>query len=92
MKGGASFHGLESLRQVADSLPMATLVLSDVPDELNAALQASAERNHRSKEKEALHLLAASVGATPVDWNEFFDRPRRSFPKDYSDEIRRSGR
>ncbi|MBI5799659.1 MAG: TraY domain-containing protein [Verrucomicrobia bacterium] len=71
---------------------MSTLVLHDVPDELTAALQASAERNHRSKEKEALHLLAASVGAAPVDWNEFFDRPRRQFPKDYADEIRKAGR
>ena len=89
---GECFGGLETQRQAANSLPMATLVLSDVPDELNAALQASAERNHRTKEKEALHLLAASVGAAPVDWNAFFDRPRRAFPKDYSDEIRRADR
>jgi len=70
---------------------MATLVLSDVPDELNAALQASAERNHRTKEKEALHLLAASVGTAPVDWNELFDHPRRAIEKDYADGIRKAG-
>jgi|GEM_PF-1688599 len=84
--------GLPNRRHADTFSRMKTLVLHDVPEELNAALQASAERNHRTPEKEALHLLAASVGTAPVDWNEFFDRPRRTFPKDYSDEVRRAGR
>ena len=71
---------------------MPTLLIREVTDELNAAQARSAARNHRSKEKEALHLLQSAVGAGPVDWTDFLDKPRRTFPKCYADEIRKAGR
>lgn len=71
---------------------MATLVIREVPDELNEALARRAQKNRRSKEKEALQILEQSVGTAAVDWNEFFDRPRRKVERDHADEIRRASR
>jgi plasmid stability protein len=46
---------------------MATLLIRDVPDEINAALLAQAGRNRRSKEKHALFLIEGGLrGQRPV--------------------------
>jgi len=46
---------------------MATLLIRDVPDEVNSALLAQAERNRRSKEKHALFLIEGGLrGNKPV--------------------------
>jgi len=66
---------------------MATLTIRDLPDSLDAALTKCAEKNRRSKEKQALYLLETAVGAATVDWNGFFESPKRSFDS-VADEIR----
>jgi plasmid stability protein len=40
---------------------MATLLIRDVPDEVNAALLAQAGRSRRSKEKHALFLIESGL-------------------------------
>jgi plasmid stability protein len=40
---------------------MATLLIRNVPAEVHAALQSQAERNRRSKEKQALFLIEAGL-------------------------------
>ena len=46
---------------------MATLLIRNVPDEVNSALQAQAERSRRSKEKHALFLIEGGLrGQKPV--------------------------
>ena len=40
---------------------MATLLIRDVPDDVNSALIAHAERNRRSKEKHALFLIEGGL-------------------------------
>lgn len=46
---------------------MATLLIRDVPDDVNASLIAQAERNRRSKEKHALFLIEGGLrNARPV--------------------------
>jgi plasmid stability protein len=40
---------------------MATLLIRDVPDDVNASLIAQAERNRRSKEKHALFLIEGGL-------------------------------
>lgn len=49
------------LQSAINLLRMATLVIRDIPDELNAELAEDAARNHRSKEKQALHLLKTGL-------------------------------
>ena len=49
---------------------MATLTLTNVPDDLHRRLQERAERNRRSLDREAVLLLEQAVGAPvppPVD-------------------------
>lgn len=46
---------------------MKQILLREVPDELHAALVASAERDRRSMEKQALHLLESTFKNRPAD-------------------------
>jgi hypothetical protein len=57
---------------------MATLLIREIPDALDNYLKRSAERNHRSKEKQALHLLETAAGGGEVDWSDFIDQPKRT--------------
>jgi plasmid stability protein len=46
---------------------MKTLLIREVPDEIHEALVSEAERNRRSKEKQALFLLEQALGARPAE-------------------------
>lgn len=46
---------------------MKTLLIRDVPDEVHDVLVSEAERNRRSKEKQALYLIETALAARPAD-------------------------
>lgn len=54
---------------------MAELRIRDVPDELVSALEAEAVVQHRSREKQALHLLTEALLPAP---DNLLDLPRRN--------------
>ncbi len=70
---------------------MATLLIREVPQALDDFLKRTAEKNHRSKEKQALTLLEQAAGQHGVDWTDLLERPRR-VAKGEADAIRNSGR
>lgn len=49
------------------NLIMKTLLIRDVPDEVHDMLVSEAERNRRSKEKQALYLIETSLATRPAD-------------------------
>ena len=49
------------------NLIMKTLLIRDVPDEVHELLVSEAERNRRSKEKQALYLIETSLATRPAD-------------------------
>jgi hypothetical protein len=70
---------------------MPTLLIREVPEALNVFLKRTAQKNHRSKEKQALFFLEELAAARDVDWTDFLEKPRRA-AKDSSDEVRKASR
>ncbi len=70
---------------------MPTLLIREVPEALDVFLKRTAQKNHRSKEKQALFFLEELAATRDVDWSDFLEKPRRKV-KDCSDEIRRASR
>lgn len=70
---------------------MSTLLIREIPTELDDYLKRTAVANRRSKEKQALSILEHAAGQMAVNWGDFVDRPRRA-GKGSADEIRKASR
>jgi hypothetical protein len=70
---------------------MPTLLIREVPEALDDFLKRTAQKNHRSKEKQALFFLEELAATREVDWSDFLKKPRRKV-KDFSEVIRKASR
>ena len=70
---------------------MPTLLIREVPEAVDVFLKCTAQKNHRSKEKQALFFLEELAATRAVDWSDFLEKPRRKV-NDASDEVRKASR
>lgn len=65
---------------------MATLTLKNVPDDLHRRLKERAERNRRSLNREAIHVLETGMEGERPNFSEAYERFRTTHSADLLDD------